>query len=57
MCTRLACLVIKQISKQCIMHALEAEVRASSMTNLKVRSLSDCELEFPHLFLTRSNTT
>ena len=39
------------------MDALEAEVRAGSMTNLKVRSLSESELEFPHLFLTKSNKT
>ena len=47
----------KGISKQCIVHTLEAEVRASSTSNLKVRCLSEIELKFPHLFLTKSNTT
>ena len=47
----------KRISKQCIVHALEIEVRASSMSNLKVRTLTESELEFSHLFLAKSNTT
>ena len=56
-CTKWACLFIKWIFKQCIVHALEAEVRVSSMSNLKVRSLSESELELPHSFMTISNTT
>ena len=48
---------MKRISKQCIVHALEAELRTSGMSNLKVRCLSQSELEFSHLFLTKSNTS
>ena len=48
---------IKQISKACIVDPLEAEVRASRVTKLKLRSLSESELECPPLFLTKSNTT